>query len=105
MSRPQCHTQMERKSNPLAQTFHVTRSECLGQPASADVHCARASCLSIWQLEAKSARCSWECAHLRTPSAYGFPDGDWHSQMAEIAIVIAVAQPCLEIAQVLCSDC
>src|ERR1700716_1253919 len=47
----------------------------LGQPASADVHCARASCLSIWQLEAKSARCSWECAHLRTPSAYGFPDG------------------------------
>jgi hypothetical protein len=34
-----------------------------------------------------------------------FQTGDRHSQMAEIAIVIAVAQPCLEIAQVLCSDC
>jgi hypothetical protein len=33
-----------------------------------------------------------------------FQTGDQHSQMAEIAIVVAVAQSCLEIAQVLCSN-
>jgi hypothetical protein len=67
------------------------------------IHCAGRRCKTANRPSRRSAGARGVLGNARTsghPPHMVFQTGDQHSQMAEIAIVVAVAQSCLKIAQV-----